>query len=194
MQYFSYVYMLQTLTDLERHYVGLTDDPPVRLRMHNNDSAPHTAKYQPWKTKTPSPSPTVPAPPPSTLPEIRLRQRLRPNVLLNALHPAASTSADNVLAARNPKPQSLTLYFLYVAHDGLTGTRMLEPRVARVAQAVEGQWVGPAPPAVSAAGVGLWPFWGEPGLHDENVELVRKLRGPPVVPLHELGRAWKERG
>lgn len=52
MQKFSYVYMLQSLTDPERHYVGLTDDLPFRLRTHNKGGVPHTAKYRPWRIKT----------------------------------------------------------------------------------------------------------------------------------------------
>ena len=52
MQKFSYVYMLQSRTDSERHYVGLTDDLSARLRTHNKGSVHHTAKYRPWRIKT----------------------------------------------------------------------------------------------------------------------------------------------
>jgi predicted GIY-YIG superfamily endonuclease len=49
---FSYVYILQSISDPERFYVGLTDDLSLRLRKHNNGGVPHTMKHRPWKIKT----------------------------------------------------------------------------------------------------------------------------------------------
>ena len=47
-----YVYILQSLKDGERFYVGVTGDLRSRLRMHNAGKVTHTAKYIPWKVKT----------------------------------------------------------------------------------------------------------------------------------------------
>lgn len=49
---FSYVYILQSLSDASHFYVGLTDDLHSRLQKHNNGDVPHTAKFRPWKIKT----------------------------------------------------------------------------------------------------------------------------------------------
>ena len=49
---FSYVYILQSQTDDERFYTGLTDDLQDRLRRHNAGEVAHTAKFRPWKIKT----------------------------------------------------------------------------------------------------------------------------------------------
>jgi putative endonuclease len=49
---FSYVYILQSLTDGERFYTGLTDDLQDRLRRHNAGEVAHTAKFRPWRIKT----------------------------------------------------------------------------------------------------------------------------------------------
>jgi putative endonuclease len=43
-----FVYVLKSLLDPERHYVGRTDDMSQRLTAHNNGHASHTAKYRPW--------------------------------------------------------------------------------------------------------------------------------------------------
>ncbi|HPF98723.1 MAG TPA: GIY-YIG nuclease family protein, partial [Kiritimatiellia bacterium] len=48
---YSYVYILQSEPHPERHYTGLTDDMPERLRKHNAGECRHTAKYRPWLLK-----------------------------------------------------------------------------------------------------------------------------------------------
>jgi predicted GIY-YIG superfamily endonuclease len=49
---FYYVYMLRSLADPERHYIGRTDNLRTRLEKHNHGEVPHTTKYKPWKIKT----------------------------------------------------------------------------------------------------------------------------------------------
>lgn len=49
---FSYVYILQSETNPDRFYVGLTDDLQERLRKHNAGEMTHTAKFKPWAIKT----------------------------------------------------------------------------------------------------------------------------------------------
>ena len=49
---FTYVYILVSLIDAERHYVGCTSDLQARLNKHNEDGCPHTAKYHPWLIET----------------------------------------------------------------------------------------------------------------------------------------------
>jgi len=51
MPYF-YVYILQSNSDTDRFYVGLTDDLQKRLNKHNKGDVPHTEKFRPWKIKT----------------------------------------------------------------------------------------------------------------------------------------------
>ena len=48
----KYVYILQSLEDSERYYVGLTDDLKERLKYHNAGKVPHTSKYMPWRVNT----------------------------------------------------------------------------------------------------------------------------------------------
>jgi putative endonuclease len=48
----KYVYILQSLAEPERHYVGLTDDLRARLKRHNAGHVSHTSKYTPWQLKT----------------------------------------------------------------------------------------------------------------------------------------------
>jgi len=49
---FTYVYILQSEANLDRFYVGLTDDLQKRLRKHNAGEVSHTAKFKPWVIKT----------------------------------------------------------------------------------------------------------------------------------------------
>ena len=49
---FFYVYMLESLSNPERHYVGLTRNLKSRLRKHNEGGVPHTSKHRPWRIKT----------------------------------------------------------------------------------------------------------------------------------------------
>ena len=44
-----FVYVLRSVKDGPRFYVGLTSDPSSRLAIHNNGGCPHTARYQPWQ-------------------------------------------------------------------------------------------------------------------------------------------------
>lgn len=47
-----YVYILKSVRDPDRHYVGFSEDLSHRLRCHNAGHVPHTAKYRPWIIKT----------------------------------------------------------------------------------------------------------------------------------------------
>ena len=49
---FSYVYILQSQSDVKRFYTGLTDDLKDRLRRHNAGEVAHTSKFRPWRVKT----------------------------------------------------------------------------------------------------------------------------------------------
>ncbi len=44
-----YVYILRSLNDPDRHYVGVTTDPDRRLEEHNSGKSIHTNKFMPWK-------------------------------------------------------------------------------------------------------------------------------------------------
>jgi len=48
----TYVYILQSLKELERYYVGVTADLRARLQKHNAGEVSHTSKYAPWTIKT----------------------------------------------------------------------------------------------------------------------------------------------
>jgi len=48
----KYVYILGSLADPERHYVGVTGDLRGRLKRHNAGEVSHTSKYAPWAIKT----------------------------------------------------------------------------------------------------------------------------------------------
>lgn len=43
------VYVLRSLTDPDRHYVGRTADIAGRLASHNAGESPHTARHRPWQ-------------------------------------------------------------------------------------------------------------------------------------------------
>jgi predicted GIY-YIG superfamily endonuclease len=45
----TYVYLLQSLVEPERYYVGLTNDSARRLDEHNSGQSIHTNKHKPWK-------------------------------------------------------------------------------------------------------------------------------------------------
>src|SRR5437899_1317535 len=49
---FSYVYILQSQSDVKRFYSGLTDNLKDRLRRHNAGEVAHTSKFRPWRVKT----------------------------------------------------------------------------------------------------------------------------------------------
>ncbi len=44
-----YVYILDSLSTSDRHYVGMTTDPARRLDEHNSGKSIHTNKFKPWK-------------------------------------------------------------------------------------------------------------------------------------------------
>jgi predicted GIY-YIG superfamily endonuclease len=46
-----YVYILQSLSNSERFYDGITEDLKERLKQHNAGEVSHTSKYKPWKIK-----------------------------------------------------------------------------------------------------------------------------------------------
>lgn len=48
----TYVYILQSISDPERFYVGATGDLRARLKKHNAGEVSHTSKYSPWRIKT----------------------------------------------------------------------------------------------------------------------------------------------
>jgi predicted GIY-YIG superfamily endonuclease len=45
----KFVYVLRSMSDPARHYVGLTSDVVARLTAHNAGHSPHTAKHKPWR-------------------------------------------------------------------------------------------------------------------------------------------------
>ena len=49
---FSYVYILESLSDAGGYYTGLTDDIANRLTKHNEGGVSHTARLRPWRVKT----------------------------------------------------------------------------------------------------------------------------------------------
>jgi predicted GIY-YIG superfamily endonuclease len=46
------VYILESMTNLEHFYVGMTDNLHERPRKHNAGEVPHTSKFKPWVIKT----------------------------------------------------------------------------------------------------------------------------------------------
>jgi putative endonuclease len=44
-----FVYLIRSVADPTRHYVGLTWDVGSRLHSHNQGQSPHTARYRPWR-------------------------------------------------------------------------------------------------------------------------------------------------
>ena len=49
---YTYVYVLQSQQDPQRHYTGLTDDLAKRLAKHNDGGVPSTANHRPWEVRT----------------------------------------------------------------------------------------------------------------------------------------------
>ena len=52
MTIFHYVYILESISNADRHYTGLTQDLKSRLQKHNEGGVSHTAKYRPWRIET----------------------------------------------------------------------------------------------------------------------------------------------
>lgn len=46
---FHYVYQLNSLTNPDRHYTGLTRNLDHRLKQHNEGEVQSTANYGPWR-------------------------------------------------------------------------------------------------------------------------------------------------
>jgi predicted GIY-YIG superfamily endonuclease len=44
-----FVYVLESLAEPGRPYVGVTSDVAARLRDHNAGRSPHTARFRPWR-------------------------------------------------------------------------------------------------------------------------------------------------
>jgi putative endonuclease len=47
-----YVYILRSLKEPDRHYVGSTIDLRKRFAQHNAGESKHTAKFRPWQLAT----------------------------------------------------------------------------------------------------------------------------------------------
>ena len=47
-----YVYLIESVSDPVRRYVGLTADLRQRMDEHNSGKSLHTAKYMPWRVIT----------------------------------------------------------------------------------------------------------------------------------------------
>lgn len=47
-----HVYILESLSQKDRFYTGITEDVNRRLKEHNNGKSIRTNKYKPWKIKT----------------------------------------------------------------------------------------------------------------------------------------------
>jgi predicted GIY-YIG superfamily endonuclease len=45
----TYVYILRSISEPGRHYVGVTADLRDRLLRHNRGEVTHTSKYAPWQ-------------------------------------------------------------------------------------------------------------------------------------------------
>ena len=47
-----YVYLLESLGEPTKRYIGVTADLRVRLDDHNSGKSPHTSKHRPWRLVT----------------------------------------------------------------------------------------------------------------------------------------------
>jgi predicted GIY-YIG superfamily endonuclease len=45
----QWVYVLRSVADSSRYYVGLTSNVSARLAEHNSGGCRHTNKYRPWR-------------------------------------------------------------------------------------------------------------------------------------------------
>ena len=52
MEGYTYVYILRSKAELNRHYTGLTNNLRRRIQEHNSGNVNHTAKFRPWALKT----------------------------------------------------------------------------------------------------------------------------------------------
>ena len=47
-----YVYILKSINNPKKKYVGITKNPTQRLQQHNNGESKYTSQYCPWKFQT----------------------------------------------------------------------------------------------------------------------------------------------
>lgn len=45
----KYVYILESISNPNKRYIGITEDLNKRLKEHNSGQSPHTSKYAPWQ-------------------------------------------------------------------------------------------------------------------------------------------------
>jgi putative endonuclease len=45
----KWVYLIQSISNPDRIYVGLTRNLDYRIKAHNQGQSPHTSKYRPWE-------------------------------------------------------------------------------------------------------------------------------------------------
>lgn len=48
----KYVYILRSVKNSNKSYIGLTSDLKRRLRDHNNGQSFYTSQFRPWKLET----------------------------------------------------------------------------------------------------------------------------------------------
>ena len=48
----TYVYILRSIQNPSKRYIGYTQDLKRRLAEHNNGGSKHTEKYRPWRIET----------------------------------------------------------------------------------------------------------------------------------------------
>ena len=46
----KYVYLLESISNPGKRYIGITGNFNSRLKEHNSGKSPHTARFKPWKT------------------------------------------------------------------------------------------------------------------------------------------------
>jgi len=52
MQKFFYVYIIVSVRDPDRYYIGFTEDLRDRLEHHNYGAVPSTKPHRPWRFRT----------------------------------------------------------------------------------------------------------------------------------------------
>jgi putative endonuclease len=45
----KYVYLLQSISNPNKRYIGIASDLNKRIKEHNTGKSPHTNKFKPWK-------------------------------------------------------------------------------------------------------------------------------------------------
>ncbi len=48
----EYVYLIQSVSNPARRYIGVTNDLEKRLKKHNEGGSPYTSQYRPWRVVT----------------------------------------------------------------------------------------------------------------------------------------------